>query len=247
MAEPACFAGIVAALDFEAAAFKGKLSPSLRLEVCGMGDEAAARAARRLLQQGAGMLVSFGTAGALGEAGAGAIMIPDRILGPGNARWACDPALIRLFSGHLSRRLPPSDQLMQGSLMSVGHAVVDPGEKRRLRIETGAEAVDLESAAIAKVAAAAGSRVPFLAVRVIVDAADRVIPQAALLAIDGSASRPLRMLPALVKSPGQIPALVLLGLASRRANRSLRLCAGALSTAMTDPAFLDAIAGTSST
>lgn len=236
MAEPACFAGIVAALDFEAAAFKGKLSSSLRLEVCGMGADAAGEAARRLLEQGAGLLISFGTAGALGDAGAGEIVVPDRVVdGPGICRET-DAELTRI----LCRHLPASVAIRHGLLFSAGQPVTSPMEKRTLHGTTGAEAVDLESAAIA---GAAAGRVPFLALRVIVDVAEQTIPQAALQAVDGTVSRPLTMLPALVKSPRQIPALLSLGLASRRAARSLSHCADALSAAMSDEGFLNAIAG----
>jgi hypothetical protein len=87
--------------------------------------------------------------------------------------------------------------------------------------QTGAVAVDMESFAIAEVAAA--ERVPFLAVRAIVDTAQDAVPEVAL-----SATRPgqagldsARVLAALARTPGQLPALIRLGRRYRTASRAL--------------------------
>ncbi len=238
MAEKPVFAGVIAALDFEAAAFASKslCVRDLKLEICGMGSSAATRAARRLLAQGAGLLVSFGTAGALGQGVAGDIMVPDHVVDSSGNRCDAELAVVDF----ICRYLTGSAVVHRGMLLSVEQPLTDPAAKQTMHAGTGAEAVDLESAAIAKVAA---GRVPFVAMRVIIDAADRAIPNVAVASVEGSAHRPGRILPALLKSPDQIPALISLGLAARRAGRSLRLCAAALAGAMTDPTLIDSLSG----
>lgn len=241
MAEHPVLAGVIAPLDFEAAAFASQPpgASGLGLEICGIGGVAADRAARRLLARGVSLLVSFGTAGALGKGCAGDIVVPERVVDSAGQAFNAPPELIDVFCRALSG--PPIP--LRGMLLSADQALSDPAAKQRMHAETGAEAVDLESAAVARVAA---GHVPFLAIRVIIDAADRSIPDAAMSSVEGSSHRLRRVLPALLKSPDQIPAMISLGLASRRAARSMRLCAEALTKSMSDPTFTGLISDSTS-
>jgi adenosylhomocysteine nucleosidase len=70
---------------------------------------------------------------------------------------------------------------IRGAILTRRAPVASVAEKRRLFAETGAIAVDMETAAVAAVAHAAGR--PFVAVRAIVDAASRTLPAAAIAAM----------------------------------------------------------------
>ena len=84
----------------------------------------------------------------------------------------------------------------------------------------GAVAVDMESSAVAEVAAA--SHVPFMAIRVIVDSALDAIPASVTAAGETGQIRIGRLLLGVARSPGDIVALVNLARRYRAAMGSLR-------------------------
>jgi adenosylhomocysteine nucleosidase len=92
----------------------------------------------------------------------------------------------------------------------------------------GADAVDLESAAVARAAAAAG--LPFSVLRAICDEAGRALPRAAVVALDAKGRIGAgRVLGALLRQPGDIFALVALGRDAGRARTALLGRVGATS------------------
>jgi adenosylhomocysteine nucleosidase len=97
-----------------------------------------------------------------------------------------------------------------GKLVTTAHVVVRAAEKREIGRETGAIAVDMESAGAA--AAATENGVPWLAVRVITDGADDDLPLDfnALSNPDGSIDR-ARIVASTLLHPWKIPALIRLG------------------------------------
>lgn len=183
--------GIVAAMRVEARCITTRhlplgnmvnLGKSTAIWLCGMGEEAARRAAIGLQAGGATTLISFGIAGAL-----------DPILRPGD--------LVLPESIYAGRSLPvslgwrariqqclPSHLRVIGGILAASHQVLTSVvEKRELAKSTGACAVDLESGAVAEVAANSG--VPFLAIRAIADTVEFSPPSALLDAVhpDGGA------------------------------------------------------------
>jgi adenosylhomocysteine nucleosidase len=99
--------------------------------------------------------------------------------------------------------------------------VASPDEKRRLRQDTGAHLVDMESGAMAAIAGAAG--VPFAVLRAICDPSDRALPPAALIALDpGGRIALARIAWSVLTRPGQIGALAALARDAAAARRSLR-------------------------
>ncbi|HEY1874708.1 MAG TPA: hypothetical protein VGG67_09930, partial [Steroidobacteraceae bacterium] len=119
-----------------------------------------------------------------------------------------------------------------GRLLSCREPLGSTAAKALAFRQTGAVAVDMESFAIAEVAAA--ERVPFLAVRAIVDTAHDVVPEVALSATRaGQAGLGMgRVLAALARTPGQLPALIRLARGYRTASRALSAVveSGALAT-----------------
>ncbi len=178
------------------------------VEAGGGTPEGAARAASRLVEQGATALVSFGLAGGLDPAlRPGSLIIPSIVAS--ESRWHADLALALLFGG-----------LTDHTLFAGSRIVADVASKRRLYAETKAHAIDLESGSVASVATAKG--LPFVVVRAICDPAERNLPPAALVALDSTGGIGLTgVLCSVARHPGQIPALLALAGDAARARRTL--------------------------
>lgn len=168
-------------------------------------DAAAARA----VAAGATALLSFGLAGGLDPVlRPGDIIIPSAVLCRG-AAFATDIALMARIDGPTPHTLLAADAV-----------AADVATKQRLRQETGAAAVDLESGAVARVAAA--HALPFAVLRAICDPAGRDLPPAALVALDAEGVIGLaRVAVSVVGRPGQIPALLRLAVDAAAARRAL--------------------------
>lgn len=108
-----------------------------------------------------------------------------------------------------------------GVLFSTDHFVGTVEEKRRLRVETGAAAVDMESAAVAAEAGAGGLR--FFCVRAVTDTAEEgfACDLDAMRDGDGRFSRARIVRAALRRPRALIPELWLLGRRSRTASAAL--------------------------
>ena len=213
--------GIVGALNWEMGAFASCHGGQQRLllETTGPGPVAAAAGAERAIARGAVCLVSWGTAGALGCGGPGDIVLAERVVDETARATATDSSL----SEALARVFGSIAPIHRGTLASASEPVTSVAEKRALAEASGAVAVDMESAAIGRIASAAG--LPLVVVRVIVDRVELAVPAAAIAGMDGPRTRPGRVLAALLESPGETGGLIALGLAARRARRTLRACA----------------------
>jgi adenosylhomocysteine nucleosidase len=186
--------GFVTGLTAEARICR-RLGPTL----AGGGTPAgAAAAARILVSQGVTSLVSFGLAGGLNPAlRPGMLVIPAEIVTAGR-RYATDPALTRWLGGPAY------------SLFAVPDIIVTAAAKLAAHAATGADAIDLESGAVAAVAAEHG--IGCAALRAICDPAERSLPPAALIALSGTGRIVLaRVLLAVLRRPGQMAGLLQLG------------------------------------
>jgi adenosylhomocysteine nucleosidase len=191
-----------------------------------MGGAAAAAGARQLVQAGAGALMSWGLAGGLDPAlAAGTIVLPSEVVSPEGAVFATDLA----WREHLHSAIAAAHAVSGGRLLTSRELLGAPADKLSIGRRMRAAAVDMESLAIAEVAAA--NRLPFLVVRAVVDtAADGVSP--ALSAAAGAAvpKAVAIVLGALARAPAQLPDFIrLLGRyqAARRALAMVARC-GAL-------------------
>ena len=222
-------AGVVAALAAEARVLgpaqpKGEgvavLADGNLLAISGMGPRAARSAAERLIGAGATSLVSWGLAGGLDPAlEAGAVCVPREVIAADGSRLRT----ARSWQESLSSSVPFGRSVGNDALLTAEHALETPADKSAARRATGACAVDMESSAVAQVAEAHG--VPFIAVRVIVDTARDVIPQAVAGASRAGKVRVGRLLLGLIRSPLEIAPLLRLARRYRVALRSLRAVA----------------------
>jgi adenosylhomocysteine nucleosidase len=151
-----------------------------RIACAGADTDRARQAARRLLDEGAGALVSFGIAGGLDPAlSSGDLVLAESVCLPGGRMIRIDPAWRTACAALVSRS---GFQIHGGTLLGSDREVALASEKRRLFDLRGAVAADMESHGVAEIAEAAA--VPFLVVRVVADPANRTLPSAVLGSVD---------------------------------------------------------------
>jgi adenosylhomocysteine nucleosidase len=222
--------GIVSALAAEArtlgpAARHGaelrQLPDGALVAVSGIGRAAAAAAARRLVLAGASALASFGMAGGLDPTLiCGAVLLPDEVIAgddSGSPNTVSETS--REWRRRLRAALPDSCIACGGRLLTSERPIGHPDGKADVWRSSGAAAVDMESAAIAQVAGQAG--LPFVALRVIVDTAGDELPAAVIAASGAGRLRVGRLIAGLLRTPGEIGALIRLSARYRIAVRVL--------------------------
>lgn len=172
---------------------------------------------------GAECLVSFGIAGALAPGlRAGDVILSQEVIGDDD-RWV-SAALPGLRVGDLAEAIGA----IEGPVLGATKIVGTQADKARAWIDTGALAVDLESAVVARAATAAG--IPFLVLRAIADPATRHLPPAALLPLARDGRPALsRITASVLRDPGQLRGLVGLAREARRALAALTEPANTLS------------------
>ena len=210
-------------LGFEAAILKGAGgSPSPLMAIARQGDATATRARlEELIAQGADAIVSFGIAGAIDPAlTPGTLVLPEAVIDQADgAVFATDPDWRQAMAGR--------SEGIGGAMLTLFEAVTTPAAKARLFNDTGAVAVDMESAIAGRLAAERG--LPFLVVRAIADDAGQSLPAAALAGVDAEgAVKPWATVAALMRRPGDIGALIRLGRATGAAKVTLLRVAQAL-------------------
>ncbi|MFQ5719346.1 MAG: phosphorylase [Acidobacteriota bacterium] len=225
--------GVVAALRREAALLPGRDRPGgVSVAVAGVGPDRAAAAATGLIEGGAAALLSWGLAGGLQpDLTAGDLLIPAEVIDEAGTVYATDAA----WRQRLTARLAPGLCVAAcRRLLTSRSLLAEAGRKRALGALTGAAAVDMESTAIARVAAAAGR--PFLAVRVVCDAAGTAFPAAAVGAVDGAGrTRPVHVLAVLLRRPHDLGAVLRLARAERAARHRLAAVAQAAGPCLEAP------------
>jgi hopanoid-associated phosphorylase len=164
-------------------------------------------------------VISFGVAGGLDPAlKSGDVVVATEVM-DGDTRWLAGLALNeqQIASAALGRR-----RVVRGGLAGVEQVIARAGNAA-LWSETGAAAVDMESHIAAAYAAENG--LPFAALRVISDPANRALPALAMNAIKPNGDIDLRkVLRGIARNPMSLRALVSTGIDFNRALRSLRGC-----------------------
>lgn len=174
----------------------------------GGGDAVGAGRAAAMLAPDVGGLISFGLAGGLDPVlRAGDLLVPSRVV-HGNDAWEADPTLMARLGG------------ATGQVLLGGGSVLATIDAKRGAFQAGAAAVDLESAAVARAAAAHG--LPFAVLRAICDEAGQALPRAAVLALNSNGRIAMwRVLAAVLRQPGDILRLIALGRDAARARGAL--------------------------
>jgi adenosylhomocysteine nucleosidase len=206
-------AGIVAALAAESrplgptmprGAPLAALADGTLLTVSGIGWSAASEGASRLVGAGARALISWGVAGGLDPAlPAGTLVLPREVISADGARFAVD----REWHERLTAVLSATRQVSVGTLLTCLEPIGSPLDKAAAFRATDAVAVDMESVAVAGIAAR--HRLPFLAVRAILDTARDALPRSLLAAAGAQGTRRIgRAALSLLRSPADIAMLL---------------------------------------
>ena len=215
--------GVVAALAAEARALgaTGARSDGSLLLVSGIGAAAAGRCARSLIDSNVSALMTFGLAGGLDPAlAAGTVVLPDEVIDRDGARFATSSEWRDRVRAAMQEHGAP----VGGALLTSAVALESIAAKADAFRDTGAVAVDMESVAVARLAAT--HRLPFIAVRVIVDTAADVLPAVVVAASRAGRVQIGRLIAGLLFAPREISALIRLSTRYRTAMRALRSVAG---------------------
>ena len=201
--------GVIAALPFEAACFSNKpvqpgtyqvVTPELYVFCAGMGAHNASQAAQALIAAEVDALVSWGVAGAL-DPGlvSGDTVLPVQVRDSEQHVYTADHA----WHAALKSRLGQQQLFADGTILSVHDVQHDVRSKSDLHQATQAMAVDMESAAVARVALNANK--PFVVVRTIFDSVSMRIPASSTNATDqyGQVSIP-KLITGLIRKPAEV-------------------------------------------
>lgn len=196
--------GVVVGLEAEARVARRWGIPVM----VGGGDATGAGMAATTLAADVCGLISFGLAGGLDPVlRAGDLLVPARVV-HGADSWEADPGLMARLGGGT------------GQVLLGGGGVLATIDAKRAAFLAGAAAVDLESAAVARAAAAHG--LPFAVLRAVCDEAGRALPRAAVMALDAEGRiRLWRVLAAVLRQPRDISRLIGLGRDGARARGAL--------------------------
>lgn len=215
----------VSGMDFESRIAAGPGVETLY----GHRDAALARVLDERLARGYAGVISFGVAGGL-----------DPTLPPGTVIVATGVRCGQMsynttsyWTAALRRALP---QAVSGLLAGSDTAVTAVADKSALHALHGALAVDMESHIVAH--AAHQHSIPFAALRVVIDPADRPVPPLAVagMAADGSTDVGAIVI-GLLKAPHQIGGLLRLGRDASAAKKALANARRAAGTGFALPAF----------
>lgn len=209
--------GIVVALAAEHRSLRRLRDGDCLVAVSGAGAKAAGSVARRLVDEGADALVSWGCAAALApELEPGDLILPSRIIGADGTPLETTTG----WRGSLSARLAGHLPLRDGALAESAEIVSSACAKRALHAATAAVALDMESAAVARVAQA--SALPFLAIRAIADPAAMEVPGAVSAALENGQVRLPKLLVHALLNPRDLIGLAHIGWHFRAALKTLR-------------------------
>lgn len=212
-------------------AFEARIAAGQHVRaVCGGDSQTLRRSLASAISSDCEGLISFGVAGGLSPfVGTGACVVATSIIS-GMARLTTDKS----WSRSLLDLVPGA---VQGAIVGVSPPLVANVEaKRALYLRTGALAVDNESHVVASAAASRG--LPMAAVRVVMDAADRELPQSVSAAIrpDGTIDL-IALLRSAMKNPADLSLLLRTALDAMVGFTALVRCRPMLGPSMGLPTF----------
>ena len=169
---------------------------------------------------GLSAVLSFGVAGGLDPAlRAGTVVLATRIVAQGADVEVAERVLMALTA----RLEPLADRIHVAPVAGVDQPVLTVAAKSSLHSAIGAGAVDMESHIAALYAARHG--LPFGAVRVVCDPADRAVPAFAMHAVRPDGTTDIgAVVRNLARAPGALPSLLRLAVDAEKAFRALGRC-----------------------
>ncbi|ABA89318.1 nucleoside phosphorylase [Syntrophotalea carbinolica DSM 2380] len=169
---------------------------------CGMGSERAARAAAFLIERGVTHVGIAGVSGALApELQSGQLVLASEVVDEHGQRWTVDTALHKMLMDCLG------SEVRSGRTLTTAAPLLNVEQKIFWRERRKALAVDMESAAVARVASEAGRL--FFVLRAICDEAARPVSAALFDLVDEfGRPRPLRLVRTLCCQPSLVPELL---------------------------------------
>ena len=217
--------GFLTGLKVEAACLSNSV-PAAHVAVSAGDPVRAPAMTAHLADNGVIALVSCGMAGGLDPAlrpgdivvGSG-VALPDGSVVDTDPTWW--PRILSQLTDGTKTGTNASSRACVGLVYGSDAAILSSTAKADLFGRYGSIAVDLESAAVALVAAERG--LPFAVVRAIADPADHPVPPLALSGMgpDGE-MRPSAVVRGLIGAPWHLPALIRLGCDTRRSLAALR-------------------------
>lgn len=192
------------------------------LAVTGMGPERAAAAARFLFEQfPVTHLLSTGYCGALQNG----LLCGDAVLAERcafveepQAGWLCDLPLLRMAEEALKMA---DISARPGTLLTSPKPLLASAQKEALGAKTGAQAIDMESAAILQEAAKSSKKIASVTVRFIVDAVGDELADTGSFLDENAEVKPLSLARELIRRPKLFQELPDLGRKAARARVSL--------------------------
>jgi len=215
--------GVVTGLASEAVvanALLGNSEAPVVIACAGASTDRAAARARQLVESGVEALLSFGIAGALSpDPVCGDLVIADSVRGADGSTYRCDSAWCGALGAELDSNVLPH---RVGSLLASPRTLLHAADKQQAYRESGCLAVDMESGAVAAVAAEAA--LPFLAVRAIADTARDDLPALVENAVRPDGMPAIgRAVAGLIRRPWELRAVLRLARQSELALARLRM------------------------
>jgi hopanoid-associated phosphorylase len=195
--------------------------------VAGGGNAASLQGKLAALHGDITGVISVGLAGALSPLlKVGEVVIADQVI-KGRETWPCSDMWRVALAANLAHA-------HQGPVAASDTILEDAEAKAVLYDDTGALAVDMESAIAGRFAAA--RNLPFAVLRVISDDARHVLPPVALMAMKPDGGIALgRVLGSLLRHPLQVPGLIRTAQASNKAFKQLLRCANLCGVGFSGP------------
>jgi adenosylhomocysteine nucleosidase len=209
--------GIITGLRSEARLLgAGQNEANHLIHIAGADSDRAAALAEQSIAQGVDGLVSFGLAGGLDpKLSCGDVLLPETIV-LGDRVCSVDAS----WRYNLSASLVSLFRVRGGAIAGSTIILASIADKARLFETSGAVAVDMESHAIAAVAAAHG--IPFIAVRIVADPSGQSVPSwmTGVIGADGRV-KPAAVLSGLMSHLFDLPDLIRLARHNRKSLKGL--------------------------
>lgn len=214
--------GVIAPLSAECRTARALRRAGWRVVHAGVGLARAQAAAEALLGMGAQRLLVWGTAGGLAPAlRPGCVVLPELVRDAEGRSYVLDAE----WREELKGAVAPGLTFTNAAIVSVDSPVVTRTQRHALAESSGAAAVDMETAAVARIAQQ--HAVPCAAVRAIADPLELELP-GVILAARCDRLLPLEIPLRLLLRPNEVPAIRDLSRAFSAARSSLESIAGDL-------------------